>query len=135
VNQRYKSMAAGVFAVASCFCLRSGVYLASAQQAVPSESTQQTFIARCSTCHAEHGEGSEVGASLNVPDLRSPRIQKLDDATLRQIIKDGRGDMPKFRRDFSEEEINRLIQLVRSFAQRIEEAKMASSPANPGREN
>ena len=65
--------------------------------------------------NGEHGEGSEVGASLNVPDLRSPAVQKNDDGFLHQIIKKGKGNMPTFGRDFSDEEIDRLIQLVRSF--------------------
>jgi mono/diheme cytochrome c family protein len=83
---------------------------ASAQEA------EETFQARCSTCHAEHGEGSEVGASLNVPDLRSALVQKNADADLRRVIKNGRGNMPAFGRDFSDQQIDRILQLIRSFA-------------------
>ena len=90
-------------------------------------SAEETFLARCSTCHAEHGEGSEVGASLNVPDLRSPAVQKNDDAFLRQIIKSGKGNMPSFARDFSDEEIDHLLQLIRSFANRKGESETNSS--------
>jgi mono/diheme cytochrome c family protein len=81
-----------------------------------SQEAEQTFQTRCSTCHAEHGEGSDVGASLNVPDLRSAAVQKNDDAFLHQIIKNGKGDMPAFGRDFSDPQIDRIIALVRSFA-------------------
>jgi len=80
------------------------------------QEAEETFQARCSTCHAEHGEGSEVGASLNVPDLRSPRVQKNDDAFLRQFIKNGKNNMPAFGRDFSDQQIDSIIRLVRSFA-------------------
>jgi hypothetical protein len=43
---------------------------------------------------AEHGEGSDVGASLNVPDLLSAAVQAHNDATLRQIIKTGKTTCP-----------------------------------------
>src|ERR1022692_1282077 len=58
--------------------------VATSQPPTSLQEADQTFQARCSTCHAEHGEGSEVGASLNVPDLRSQRIQGQDDDTLRR---------------------------------------------------
>jgi mono/diheme cytochrome c family protein len=35
---------------------------------------------------------------------------------LRQVIKNGRGNMPAFGRDFSDQQIDRILQLVRSFA-------------------
>ncbi|KAA6456693.1 cytochrome c [Acidobacteria bacterium AB60] len=82
----------------------------------PVAEAEKTFQTRCSTCHAEHGEGSEVGASLNVPDLRSPFVQKSSDAQLHQIIKNGKGNMPMFGRDFSDPQIDRIIELIRSFA-------------------
>ena len=101
-------------AVVLCVCgsVHAGTQEPAAQNAA------ETFQARCSTCHAEHGEGSEVGASLNVPDLRSPAVQRNEDAQLRQIIKGGKGNMPSFGRDFSDEEVDRLLQLIRSFAGR-----------------
>jgi len=95
----------------------------------------QIFQARCSTCHAEHGEGSEVGASLNVPDLRSKRVQQDEDSKLRQVIKEGRGDMPMFKRDFSEDEINELVRLVRSFARQSDTAKAQESSNERGNKN
>ena len=118
-NPRSPNLARSLFAAASLF---SAILAAAAgrTQQTPAQQAEETFIARCSTCHAEHGEGSEVGASLNVPDLRSPAVQKNDDAFLRQIIKGGKGNMPSFARDFSDEEIDHLLQLVRSFANRKE---------------
>jgi mono/diheme cytochrome c family protein len=108
------------FLVLTGICaISSAGSLARSQQLSPQQSLRdatETFQARCSTCHAEHGEGSEVGASLNVPDLRSAQVQKTDDEALRQIIKSGKSNMPAFGRDFSDEEVGRLIALVRSFA-------------------
>jgi mono/diheme cytochrome c family protein len=96
----------------------------------PAQEAQETFQARCSTCHAEHGEGSEVGASLNVPDLRSEKVQKNDDAFLRLFIKNGKGNMPAFNRDFSDQQIDRIVQLVRSFAIQSKQQAQARSNTN-----
>jgi mono/diheme cytochrome c family protein len=106
--------------------------VATSQQPTSLREADQTFQARCSTCHAEHGEGSEVGASLNVPDLRSQRIQGQDDDTLRRIIKEGKGDMPTFKRDFTDDEVNQLIRLVRSFARQNDNAKAHQSSNERG---
>jgi mono/diheme cytochrome c family protein len=116
-TKHFKAM--GSLALAAiCGMLSAGAMARSQQLSAQqsSEDVAETYQARCSTCHAEHGEGSEVGASLNVPDLRSQRVQKNDDAFLRQFVKNGRGNMPAFGRDFSEEQLSRLIALVRSFA-------------------
>ena len=83
-------------AVAICSLTRLHPPAVHAQQAYLA-GADQIFQARCSTCHAEHaGEGSEVGASLNVPDLRSQSVQQLNDDQLRRIIQEGKGDMPRF---------------------------------------
>jgi mono/diheme cytochrome c family protein len=117
-------------AVAALAMISSPVAIS--QQPTSLREAGQIFQARCSTCHAEHGEGSEVGASLNVPDLRSKRIQQDEDNKLRQIIREGKGDMPMFKRDFSDNEINQLIKLVRSFAQQGDNAKAHESSNERG---
>ena len=125
MNRRLRILTAGLFVL--CICARFWDVTGHAQQAASSQVAQQIFLARCSTCHAEHGEGSEVGASLNVPDLRSREVQNQKDGTLRQVIREGRGDMPTFKRDFTEDEVNQLIQLVRSFAHQNAEKKKEGS--------
>jgi len=106
-----------IILVGLCAILSQGSFAYSQQTGAqaPSQEAEQTFQARCSTCHAEHGEGSEVGSSLNVPDLRSATVQENRDEFLRKMIKGGKGNMPAFGRDFSEEQIDRIIQLVRTF--------------------
>jgi mono/diheme cytochrome c family protein len=73
------------------------------------------FRTKCATCHGQDGGGSEVGKSLNVPDLRSPAVQKLPDAELTQIISDGKGGMPSFKNSLSEEQIRALVAHIRSL--------------------
>jgi mono/diheme cytochrome c family protein len=66
-------------------------------------------------CHGPDGSGSAVGKSLNVPDLRSPVVQKLPDAQLAQIISDGKGGMPSFKSSLSEDQVHSLVAYVRSL--------------------
>ena len=77
-----------------------------------------TFQEKCAMCHGPDGAGSQVGKSLNVPDLRSPAAKKLTDAQLAQIISDGKGGMPAFKGSLSEEQIHGLVSYVRSLHQK-----------------
>src|SRR6202521_3269848 len=74
-----------------------------------------TFRTRCAMCHGQDGSGSEVGESMNVPDLRSAVVQKLPDAQLAQIIADGKGGMPSFKNSLSEDQVHSLVAHVRSL--------------------
>jgi cytochrome c6 len=76
------------------------------------------FRAKCAMCHGPDGSGSEVGKSMNVPDLRSPAVQKLPDAQLVQIISDGKGGMPSFKSSLNEEQIHSLVVYIRSLHQK-----------------
>jgi cytochrome c6 len=77
--------------------------------------TSATFRTKCATCHGPDGSGSEVGKSMNVPDLRSAAIQKIPDAELAQIIADGKGGMPPFKNSLSEEQIHGVVAHIRSL--------------------
>lgn len=74
-----------------------------------------TFRTKCAMCHGPDGSGSAVGKSMNVPDLRSPVVQKLPDAQLAQIISDGKGGMPSFKSSLSEDQVHSLVAYVRSL--------------------
>jgi cytochrome c6 len=74
-----------------------------------------TFRTKCAMCHGADGSGSAVGKSMNVPDLRSPVVQKLPDAELAQVIADGKGGMPSFKSSLSEEQIHALVAQIRSL--------------------
>ncbi len=80
-----------------------------------SAASSAMFRAKCAMCHGQDGGGSEVGKSMNVPDLRSPVVQKLPDAQLAQIISDGKGGMPSFKNSLSEDQIHGLVTYVRSL--------------------
>ncbi len=77
-----------------------------------------TFRTKCAMCHGPDGSGSEVGKSMNVPDLRSPVVQKLPDAQLAQVIANGKGGMPSFKNSLSEQQIHALLAHIRSLRQK-----------------
>jgi cytochrome c6 len=83
-----------------------------------SATSSATFRTKCAMCHGQDGAGSEVGKSMNVPDLRSSVVQKLPNAQLAQIISDGKGGMPPFKSSLSEAQIHDLVGHVRSLRQR-----------------
>jgi len=77
-----------------------------------------TFRTKCAMCHGPDGSGSEVGKSMNVPDLRSPAVQKLSDAELTQVISNGKGGMPSFKSSLREDQIHSLVADIRSLHQK-----------------
>ncbi|HZV60602.1 MAG TPA: cytochrome c3 family protein, partial [Candidatus Eremiobacteraceae bacterium] len=53
---------------------------------------RESFLDRCAVCHGPDGSGqTQVGNNLypKVPDLRSPRTQRLTDGEIRYIIRNG----------------------------------------------
>ena len=83
-----------------------------------SVASSATFRTKCAMCHGQDGGGSEVGKSMNVPDLRSPAVQKLPDAELAQVISDGKGGMPSFKNSLSEDQIHSLVVHIRALHQK-----------------
>jgi cytochrome c6 len=81
-----------------------------------SAATAATFRTKCAMCHGQDGAGSEVGKTMNVPDLRSPEVQKLQDAALVQAISDGKGGMPSFKSSLTAEQIQALVKHIRTLA-------------------
>jgi mono/diheme cytochrome c family protein len=83
-----------------------------------SAASSATFRTKCATCHGQDGGGSTVGKSMNVPDLRSPAVQKLSDTELAQIIANGKGGMPPFKSSLSADQIHSMVSYVRSLHQK-----------------
>jgi mono/diheme cytochrome c family protein len=92
------------------------VSIARADSGQNNADSASTFRAKCVVCHGQDGGGSQVGKTLNVPDLRSPEVQKQTDAELAQIISDGRGGMPSFKSSLSDDQIHGLVTHIRSLA-------------------
>ena len=80
-----------------------------------SAASSATFRTKCAMCHGQDGGGSEVGKSMNVPDLRSQAVQKLPGAELAQVIANGKGGMPSFKNSLSRDQIHSLVTHIRSL--------------------
>jgi len=89
--------------------------IARANPAPDSADASATYRTKCVMCHGPDGAGSEVGKSMNVPDLRSPAVQKLPNAQLAQIISEGKGGMPPFKSSLSEDQIHSLVSHIRTL--------------------
>jgi cytochrome c6 len=83
-----------------------------------STASSEMFRTKCAMCHGQDGAGSAVGKSMNVPDLRSPVVQKLPDAELAEVISNGKGGMPSFKSSLSEDQIHALVTHIRSLHQK-----------------
>ena len=97
------------------------LFVASIVQANPAPdgaASSATFRTKCAMCHGQDGSGSEVGKNMNVPNLRSPAVQKLPDAELAQVISNGKGGMPSFKSSLSEDQIHSLVAHIRSLHQK-----------------
>ena len=94
------------------------LFVVSIVQASPgpdSAASGATFRTKCAMCHGQDGSGSEIGKSMNIPDLRSQVVQKLPDAELAQVISDGKGGMPSFKNSLSEDQVHSLVAHIRSL--------------------
>jgi len=89
-----------------------------ANSGADSAASSAMFRTKCAMCHGQDGAGSAVGKSMNVPDLRSPVVQKLPDAELAQIISNGKGGMPSFKSSLSDDQIRALVTHIRSLHQK-----------------
>ena len=105
-------------AILLAFFVGLTLFVVSIVQAKPgpdSAASSATFRTKCAMCHGPDGSGSAVGKSMNVPDLRSPEVQKVPDAQLAQIISDGKGGMPSFKGSLNEDQVHSLVTYVRSL--------------------
>ena len=78
---------------------------------------EDVYKAKCATCHGQDGSGNTpVGKSLQVADLRSAAVQSKSDAELTQSVSEGKGNMPGFKGNITDDEIHAVVTFVRTFA-------------------
>ena len=87
-----------------------------ANAAQGSAATMATYRTKCALCHGQDGSGTDLGKSMNVPDLRSETVQKLPDTELAQVISNGKGGMPSFKNSLSADQIHVLVTHIRTLA-------------------
>lgn len=74
------------------------------------------YKSKCATCHGPDGGGTAIGKSLKVADLRSAEVQSKSDAELTQSVSDGKGNMPGFKGNITDDEIHAVLKYVRTLA-------------------
>lgn len=91
----------------------------------PSASAQQLWEVDCAECHGKAGRGdTERGVSMKMPDMSRPVWQAgRTKAKLAKVIRDGYSGitvgvhqhMNAFRAELTDEQVEALVELVRSF--------------------
>lgn len=76
------------------------------------------FQSKCVMCHGADGGGNTpVGKAMNIPDLRSPQVQKQSDVQLAEIISKGKGKMPA-NASLSAAQVKDLVSFLRSLTKK-----------------
>lgn len=77
------------------------------------------YVANCARCHGADGRSqTPMGTVFNAPNLADAawwKKERAGDKRLAASIRDGRGGMPAFGKKLSNEEINALVALVKTF--------------------
>jgi mono/diheme cytochrome c family protein len=82
-------------------------------------SGQALFKARCALCHGEDGKGkTNMGQQLKAFDLNSAKVQKNSNAQLKQVVLQGKGNMPPFQAQLNTEQVNAILKYVRQFGKK-----------------
>lgn len=105
-----------VLAFASLLIITAIVLAGTAAAGEDNAAGASVFKAKCVTCHGQDGSGTAVGKSLQAADLRSPQVQNKSDAELTQAISDGKGNMPGFKGNITDDEIHAVLAHVRTLA-------------------
>lgn len=94
--------------------LLAGSCLLSTSAKADVAAAEATFKAKCAGCHGADGKGKEA---LKTQDLGSPDVQKMSDADLSGIIKNGKGKMPPYK-SMSADQVADMVSYIRSLAKK-----------------
>lgn len=82
-------------------------------------SSRDLFKARCALCHGENGQGkTTLGQQMKAFDLNSAKVQSQTNTALKQVILEGKGNMPPFQAQLTSEQIAQLLKYVRTFGKK-----------------
>ena len=113
------AVGSGSWAMMGVLLLLLGARYVQGQSAEKAPAGAAIFKTKCVLCHGADGTGNTpLGKQLQAANLHSKEVQKLGDAELHKIIHDGQANMPPFGEQLTDDEIDQVIQYVRTFAQR-----------------
>jgi cytochrome c6 len=79
----------------------------------------KNYAAKCATCHGADGKAATpAGKALNARDFHSPDVQAESDATLEQIVANGKNKMPAYGKQLSAAEIKDLVSYCRELGKK-----------------
>lgn len=82
-------------------------------------SAKALFKSRCALCHGEDGRGkTTLGQQMKAFDLNSAKVQQQKNAVLKQVIMNGKGNMPPFQATLTDDQTNQLLKYVRTFGKK-----------------
>jgi cbb3-type cytochrome c oxidase subunit III len=76
---------------------------------------KRIFTANCATCHGADGKGNSMGRTMGVKDLHAAEVVKLSDAQIKQVVANGKGNMPPWKGQLSDSQIAQVTAYVRSL--------------------
>ena len=101
-----------------------GVRGVQAQNSEKAPAGAAIFKSKCVLCHGADGTGNTpLGKQLQAANLHSKEVQKRSDGELHKIVHDGQANMPSFEDKLTDDEIDQVIQYVRTFATPAKTAK------------
>lgn len=95
-----------------------GVSFGCKRGGTPEEQGERFYDKACSRCHGDEAKGGFVpeGAKSPSRDLTAADWQgTVTDEEIRQLIRDGRGDMPGFGQVFSLDQIDTIVKYLRAL--------------------
>lgn len=74
---------------------------------------EAVYAAKCAMCHGKEGSGDRpMGRVLKVKPFTDPTVLQMTDATMDDIVTNGKGRMPGFAKMLSTDDITSLIQYI-----------------------
>jgi mono/diheme cytochrome c family protein len=114
--QTAKVAVIAAFALSALFMVTTaGADAAPAELSTESSSQAGLYRANCARCHGADGHSNTpAGRETDADDLTTGKVKGMAAARMAQIIKNGKGDMPSFKK-LSAAQINGLVRYVKSL--------------------
>lgn len=86
-------------------------------QAQPLANVEQVFRDKCSACHGRDGSGqTSIGKRDKIPGLTSLSVQNRNDSQLQDIVSNGAGRMPGYKKSFNPTQVSQFVSYIRGLA-------------------